>query len=74
MKNRIKEVMSAVLSIPIEEISDDASPDNLDAWDSLKQMNLIIALEDEFDIELSDDQVIEMIDFECIARTLSEVV
>ena len=55
VNDRIKNVMSSVLAVPIGEINDDASPDNIDSWDSLKHMNLIIALEEEFSLELSDE-------------------
>ena len=60
MDNHIKNVMSAVFEIPIDEIDDDSSPDNVGSWDSLKHMNLVVALEEEFDIEFIDDEIVEM--------------
>ena len=46
--------MSSVFGISKEDIKDDASPDNIESWDSLKHMNLIVALEEEFDLEIPD--------------------
>ena len=43
---QIKEVLSAVIDVPLEKIVDDASMDDLEEWDSLAQMNLVIALEE----------------------------
>ena len=66
MENRIKKVMSEVLGIDEASISDSTSPENVESWDSLKQMNLIVALEDEFDIEFEDDDIIEIMDYKSI--------
>ena len=57
---RIRKVMAAVFELPIDEINDDFSPDNYASWDSLKHMNLVVALEEEFDIEFVDEEIIEM--------------
>ncbi len=74
MINKVKTIMSDILSIPLENITDEASPDNIEEWDSLNQMNLIIALEQEFEIEFTDDQIIQMLDLKSIVNVLSEIV
>jgi acyl carrier protein len=64
--------MSSILKVDIDEINMQTSMDNISNWDSLKQMNLIIALEREFDIELSDDEINELTSVEIILETLEE--
>ncbi len=49
-----------VLRLPKSEISDDLDMAATSAWDSLSHMQLIAALEDEFGIELTADEIIEM--------------
>ena len=66
MENRIKKVMSEVLGIDEASISDSTSPENVESWDSLKEMNIIVALEEEFDIEFNDEDIIEMLNFKLI--------
>ena len=51
MEERIKKVFSNVFNLDIETINNESSPDNIESWDSLKHMNLILALEEEFEIE-----------------------
>jgi len=58
MKEKIKEIMASVLNIEIDKISDNSSPDTIEAWDSLKQMDLIISIEEEFNIEFSDEELV----------------
>ena len=65
-KERIKNVMSAVFEIPEEQIKNDSSPDTIGSWDSLRHMNLIVALEDEFKVELTDDEILEMMNYKSI--------
>lgn len=72
MDNHIKNVMSAVFEIPIDEIDDDSSPDNVGSWDSLKHMNLVVALEEEFDIEFIDDEIVEMMNLSQIKSIVME--
>jgi len=72
MDNHIKNVMSAVFEIPIDEIDDDSSPDNVGSWDSLKHMNLIVALEEEFNIEFIDDEIVEMMNLSQIQIIVME--
>lgn len=72
MENQIKQVMSSVFGIPAETISVDASPDTIDNWDSLKHMNLIVALEEEFNIEFDDEEMLDMVNYKIIVATLQE--
>ena len=69
---RLSSLMSSILKVDIDEINMQTSMDNISNWDSLKQMNLIIALEREFDIELSDDEINELTSVEIIMETLEE--
>ena len=74
MESRIKEVMSAVFEINLEDINDNTSPDTIDIWDSLRHMNLVAALEEEFSIEFNDDEIVEMMNLALVKTILSEKV
>jgi acyl carrier protein len=71
---RIKEVLSAVIDVPIEQISDNASMDDIESWDSLAQMNLVIALEDEFQMTIPDEEVGTLISIQLILSLINEIV
>lgn len=66
--------MAAILGLEEDDIEDDTSPNTVESWDSLKHMNLILALEEEFDVEFSDDQVVELTSYREIRETLAEMV
>lgn len=73
MENRIKKVMSAVFEIPNIEISEASTMDTVESWDSLKHMNLVIALEDEFQITIPDEEVGNLISYRLINLILKEI-
>ena len=71
---QVKEVLSAIIDVPVEQILDGASMDDLEQWDSLAQMNLVIALEEEFEITIPDDEVGTMLSLPLIMSLLNELV
>ena len=70
MENRVKKVIAEILDIEINSINDNTSPETIESWDSLKQMNIIVALEEEFDIEFSDEDIVEMLNFRLICEVV----
>jgi acyl carrier protein len=71
MEDRIKKVMSNVLNVDVSLINNESSPDNIENWDSLKHMNLIIALEEEFEIEFDDDEIVDSMSYATILNILN---
>jgi len=72
MDERIKEVMATVFDIKSEDIDENASPDSIENWDSLHYMNLVIALEEEFGVTFSEEDISNMLNYKLIKLTLSE--
>jgi acyl carrier protein len=72
MENKIKNVMSSVFDVNVNEILEDTNPDSLDNWDSMAHMNLIVGLEEEFNILFDEDEITEMLNFKLICLIISE--
>lgn len=72
-KDRIKQVMSVVFEVPLQEINDEVSTDNLENWDSLRHLNLILALEEEFGVSIPDEEVGNLVNFKLIELTINEL-
>ena len=70
VEDRIKNVMSVVFDMPPSEISENASADTIELWDSLKHMNMVAALEEEFEVKFTDDEIIEMMNYPLIKQIL----
>ena len=69
--NRTRTILAETLGIDVSEISDNASTLNLTVWDSLRHMNVILSLENEFEIEFNDDEIQKLHSLELLAASIS---
>ena len=42
------------------ELTNETGPDEIDSWDSLGHVNIITAVEDEFDVEITPEEIGEI--------------
>ena len=72
IEKRVKKIMSSVLEVPFETINNTSSSDNIKSWDSLKHMNLVVALEEEFNLVFTDEEITELINTKLIITILAD--
>lgn len=72
IEEKIRVLMAVVFEVPGEEIHAESSSETIESWDSLKHMNLVVALEEEFGIIFDDDEIIQMLNFALIALIVKE--
>ena len=70
MEEKIFEIISIIMETNIELININSSSQNIDNWDSLHHMQLILAIEEEFNLEFSDQEIISMVDAQKIISVL----
>jgi len=71
---KIRQVMAAVFETDANSISEDASPDTIEIWDSLHHMNLVVALEEEFGVIFDDEQIGNLLNYKLIKLAVSELI
>ena len=71
-KDRLRQTLVEVLGVSDEQLSDETSPATISSWDSLGHLNVVLALEDEFGIDLSAEDVLAMRDVGSIRRILQQ--
>ena len=60
MTKTLFEVVSRVMNIPIEKISDSSGPDSIPDWDSFNMFVLLDEIEKEFDVKFSLEETLEI--------------
>jgi acyl carrier protein len=70
--DRLYRVVAATFGVPTESMTDEFSPVHINNWDSLGHINLILALEAEFNITLSPDEAAEMLSVGLIRKVLRD--
>lgn len=69
-ETRLRKVMADIFHILPETIGVDTSVDTVDKWDSLTHLNLILALEQEFDVSFSEEEVVESLNYPLVKMAL----
>ncbi len=70
--SRVRRIIAEVFSLEVENVAPEASPETIEAWDSVGHLNLIIALEQEFGVQFTLGDIEKMIDAPGIVRVLNE--
>lgn len=72
-KKKIIDIISDILNIKKKEISNKTSMKNIEQWDSLKQMQIIMAIEDEFNIKFNEYNLSNANSVEKLLKTIQKL-
>lgn len=70
MDKQIIEIMERVFEQ--SGLDTKTSQENCGKWDSLRHLNLIVELEDTFDMEFEPEEIAEMKSFDAVKRIISQ--
>jgi acyl carrier protein len=60
MKDKIKNIMASVLEVPESQLKEDTTQNQVANWDSLRHLNLVIELEETFNVSYEPEEIAEM--------------
>jgi len=74
MNNReiLAGIFTDLFSIAPETIHDKLSQEEVDQWDSMQHINLVLSVEEEFSIMISPEESTEMLNFGLILLLIEE--
>jgi acyl carrier protein len=70
MDSKLRGILANTLDIEPEELDDNASQKNMSEWDSFAHMAIVSALEEEFKIDLTLEEIMEMHSLQKIKQVL----
>tara|TARA_Y200000002_G_C22681983_1_gene664465 strand:+ start:458 stop:697 length:240 start_codon:yes stop_codon:yes gene_type:complete len=68
--SKVVHIISSILDIPVESVEESSSPNSIKKWDSVNHLNIILALEEEFNLKFSKDEIESMISVKIINSTI----
>jgi acyl carrier protein len=68
---RVRGVAADVFMLPEEQLRPESSPENVECWDSVQHLNLVLALEQQFDLQFEPEEMDQMKSIGQIAALLS---
>lgn len=72
-QDKLKEVVATVLNVDVSRINANASSDTIESWDSLRHMNLVLAIEDEFGVSLPDEEAANATSYPLLVLVLQDL-
>lgn len=65
--------MATLLTVDVTAIDSEASMDTIPTWDSLRHMNLVLALEEEFKVSIPDEDAGNITSYKLIKLVLEDL-
>jgi acyl carrier protein len=74
IEGRVREVIASVFALAPDDMPAQLAPDTLPGWSSLRQVQLMLALEKEFDVEVDPNVIPDLVTEQAIVSYVREVV
>ena len=68
----VQRIVADVFHIPAGQVRPESSPDTIETWDSLQHLNLVLALEQQFSVQFTPEEIEQLLSVELIASLLDE--
>ena len=71
LAERVKGVLADVFEVDAGALSPESSPATVEAWDSLRHVNMVIALEQEFGVQLAAEEIEQAMSVDAVCRLMA---
>jgi acyl carrier protein len=72
MNDTVKSIMANVFRTDIKNITEDLNQKDVVFWDSLRHLNLIVELEEKFDVSFEPEEISEMVTFKKVIGYINQ--
>lgn len=72
MLNKVIAVATDVFLVPQASLSASSSPDTVETWDSLHHLSFVLALEQEFNVQFSPEEIEQLLSIELTTALVEE--
>ncbi len=73
MENKIIELITRVLNVPVGDVTLETEIGELDEWDSLRNVQIIAQLEKEFEVKITPDMIMDLEDVSDIISLIKDL-
>jgi acyl carrier protein len=67
---RVRQIAADIFQVPTESITSESAANTTTGWDSLGQVNLVVALEEAFGLQFTPEEIEQMISVEPIGLVI----
>jgi len=69
---QVRAIASDVLGVPAGKLSANSSPETVENWDSMQHLNLVLAVEEKFGIQLDPEEIEQMKNIGAVAAVVDK--
>jgi acyl carrier protein len=73
-ESKLRSLIGAILEIDESSITQDTSMDSVESWDSIKHMDLILAIEEEFRVSVPDEEAADLTSYPLIKLVIGDLI
>ncbi len=70
---RVQSVASDIFGIPADRITAESSPETIENWDSMQHLNLVLAIEEKFGVQLDPEDIEQMKNIGAVAALVEKL-
>jgi acyl carrier protein len=70
---RVRSVASDIFGIPTDKITAESSPETIENWDSMQHLNLVLAIEEKFGVQLGPEDIEQMKNIGAVAALVEKL-
>ena len=70
---RVQSVASDIFGIPVDRITPESSPETIGNWDSMQHLNLVLAIEEKFGVQLDPEDIEQMKNIGAVAALVEKL-
>ena len=67
---QVRNVASDIFGIPADQITTESSPETIENWDSMQHLNLVLAVEEKFGVQLDPEDIEQMKNIGAVAKVV----
>ena len=70
---QVRNIASDIFGITAEKITTESSPETIENWDSMQHLNLVLAIEEKFGVQLDPEDIEQMKNIGAVAALVEKL-
>jgi acyl carrier protein len=70
VRDKLVDIVAVTFDLPTEAVTDGLSSETNEAWDSVRHLTLILAVEDAFGIQFNEAELLGLTNFSALLRAI----
>ena len=70
---QVRSIASDIFGVPADKITAESSPETIENWDSMQHLNLVLAIEEKFGVQLEPEDIEQMKNIGAVAALVERL-